>query len=271
MSIHDKCWRAFFEQHGGLQVVLKKLRANGRLELNGSILAKCGSRLSYSGVGRFSSRGPIRGTSMMANVHALKHFLPQYLMPNEGIYVSVRDRRKSGRGITVIFALLEREEIEAVKRVHRPREWRVAPEPYNVLKDFENSLRRFIQSSLEKIVGEKWWKARVPVDVQQRCRERKEKREKAYPWMEKKEYPLIFYADFLDYVKIITKKDNWRQIFRRCFMNEAWIKTKLMELNPIRTDIAHGRELEPEDIQKLSMYAKEILRCIKKCEEALLM
>ena len=270
MSIHNECWQAFFNQHGGLQVVLSKLRASRRLELDGSIIAKCGSRKSYSGAGRFSRQGPIRGSSMMANVRALKHFLPRHLKPNEGIYVSVRDRRKTGRGITVVFELLEKREIEAVKRIFRPRPPPIEPEPYNILKDFENRLRRFIQSGLENTVGEKWWKLGVPLDVQERCRERKEKREKAYPWMEKKEYPLIFYADFLDYAKIITRKDNWKQIFRQCFMDEAWIKTKLMELNPIRTDIAHGRELEPEGIQKLIMYAKEIFRCIEKCEQTLL-
>lgn len=270
MSIHNECWRAFFNQHGGLQAVLEELRANRRLELDGSILEKCGSRRSYSGAGRFSKEGPIHGVSMMANVRALKHFLPKYLKPDEGIYVSVRDGRKAGRGITVVFELLRRTEIEAVKRALPPPALPIEPEPYNILKDFENRLRLFIQSNLEKTVGEKWWKLRVPPDVQERCRERKEKREKAYPWMEEKEYPLIFYADFLDYVKIITRKDNWRQIFRQCFMDDAWIKTKLMELNPIRTDIAHGRELEPEDIQKLKMSTKEILRCIKKCEQALL-
>ncbi|MGC8935548.1 MAG: Swt1 family HEPN domain-containing protein, partial [Thermoproteota archaeon] len=129
-----------------------------------------------------------------------------------------------------------------------------------ILKDFENELRSFIQNKLEEEIGRDWWKQAIPPDVQQRCEERKENREKL-PWMSDEEYPLIYYADFNDYFKIITRRDNWKKIFSRYFVDEAWIKTKLiLELSPIRNDIAHNRELTAEKIQKLQISTQEILR-----------
>ena len=133
-----------------------------------------------------------------------------------------------------------------------------------LLKDFENELRLFIQNSLEETFGVDWWKQAIPPDVQEKCNERKENREQL-PWMDREDYPLICYADFADYFKIITRKDNWRRIFAKFFIDEAWIKTKLvLELTPIRNNIAHNRELSFESIQKLTLATEEILRCIQK-------
>lgn len=135
-----------------------------------------------------------------------------------------------------------------------------------LLKDFEGDLRSFIQKELGEKVGKDWWKKAVPPDVQQRCKERKDSREKL-PWLEKGDHPLIFYADFADYFKIIARRDNWRNIFARFFADEAWIKTKLvLELSPIRNDIAHNRDLTPESAQKLELAIQEIVRCIKKAK-----
>jgi hypothetical protein len=134
----------------------------------------------------------------------------------------------------------------------------------DLLKDFESELRSFIQSKLEETVGKDWWKQAIPPDVQQKCKERKENREKL-PWMDEEDYPLICYADFNDYFKIITRRDNWKKIFSKFLVDEAWIKTKLvLELAPIRNDIAHNRELTAEKVQKLQMSTQEILRCIRK-------
>ena len=133
-----------------------------------------------------------------------------------------------------------------------------------LLRDFESELRLFIQSSLEQTVGKNWWKQAVPPDVREKCKERKEKGERL-PWMDAEDYPLIFYADFSDYFKIITRRDNWRKIFSKIFIDEAWIKTKLLlELTPIRNNISHNRELKPDSVQKLRLSTKEILRCIRK-------
>jgi dnd system-associated protein 4 len=133
-----------------------------------------------------------------------------------------------------------------------------------LLKDFESELRLFIQNSLEETYGEDWWKRGVPQDVQEKCEDRTQKGQQL-PWMDQEDYPIICYADFADYFKIISRKDNWQKIFFKFFIDEAWIKTKLvLELTPIRNNIAHNRELSSESAQKLVMTIQEILRCIKK-------
>jgi dnd system-associated protein 4 len=136
--------------------------------------------------------------------------------------------------------------------------------PSDTLKAFEEELRSFIQDSLTKQLGENWWKGGVPPDVRETCEGRKKKRE-GVPWLEAGDHPLIYYADFDDYYKIITRKDNWRDVFEPVFQDEAWIKTKLLlELGPIRNDIAHNRELERGNMTKLEMATTDLLGCIRK-------
>lgn len=77
-----------------------------------------------------------------------------------------------------------------------------------LLKYFENEFRFFIQRTLENAIGKDWWKQGVPQDVQDRCKELKEKREQLIGTGEES-YPMIYYADFNDYYRIIEKRDNW--------------------------------------------------------------
>lgn len=130
---------------------------------------------------------------------------------------------------------------------------------YDVLNHFENSLRQFIKFSMKRAFGENWWKQRIPRDVQEKCLVRKEEKQAKHTHAP---LPLILYTDFFDYAKIMTRRDNWREVFKGFFESEEWIRVKLKELNSIRTDIAHTREVRPEDQQKLRLYATEILRCI---------
>lgn len=132
-----------------------------------------------------------------------------------------------------------------------------------ILKNFENNFRLFIQRTLENEIGKDWWKQAVPQDVQNTCSDLKEKRERLTGPSEES-YPMIYYADFNDYYKIIEKRDNWSKVFRKYFPDLAWIKTKLLtELSPIRNDIAHSRELTPDIAQKLRSITDEILKRIK--------
>ena len=51
------------------------------------------------------------------------------------------------------------------------------------------------------------------------------------------------YVDFADYLKIITRADNWKEIFRDIFFEQELISAKFKELNLIRNKIAHSRDL----------------------------
>jgi len=134
-------------------------------------------------------------------------------------------------------------------------------EPYKILQKLETKLRKCIQTQL-KTISTNWWKERVPKDVQEKAEHRKTKNEKQWPWHTSKDLPLIFHVDFTDYVKIITRRDNWKQAFKEIFKDREAISVKLKELEPIRNSIAHFRELSRQELDKLKLLSGEIISCI---------
>jgi RecG-like helicase len=134
-------------------------------------------------------------------------------------------------------------------------------EPYQILQKLETKLREYIQTKLET-VSKNWWKERVPKDVQEKAELRKTKNEKQWPWHTSKALPLIFYVDFTDYVKIITRRDNWRHVFKEIFKDKEAISVKLRGLEPLRNAIAHFRELSRKEVEKLRLLSEEIVSCI---------
>jgi ATP-dependent Lon protease len=126
-------------------------------------------------------------------------------------------------------------------------------EPSFIFDQLEHSLRSCIKSSLEKL-SEKWWSARVPIDVREKAEERRERDEMKRDPVE--------YLDFTDYLKIITKRDNWREVFNPIFKDETIIAAKLKELEPIRNAVRHSRTLTSEQREKLDMLTKDIVHQI---------
>jgi len=126
-------------------------------------------------------------------------------------------------------------------------------EPHLILDELENALRKCIKTSLEKISAN-WWIERIPPDIRVKAEERREKDEL------KREH--IQYVDFADYVKIITRKDNWKDVFKEIFKDQEAITVKLKELEPIRNSVRHGRKLTTEQREKLKIFAQDILRQI---------
>jgi len=69
-----------------------------------------------------------------------------------------------------------------------------------------------------------------------------EKRQKARAGWESSER-LIDYADFTDYVDIISRKDNWNEVFRPRFGRLQFIQESLYRLHPVRLCTMHSRIL----------------------------
>lgn len=134
-------------------------------------------------------------------------------------------------------------------------------EAYQLLKSFENALREFIQEKLAR-VDRNWWETRVPEEAQKEANRRKSRDERLYPWHIQKDLPLIYYVDFSDYAKIISLDKNWNQVFKEVFKDKLFIVTKLRELEPIRSAIAHARDISAKDLQKLKLYSEEIMVCM---------
>jgi HEPN superfamily Swt1-like protein len=74
---------------------------------------------------------------------------------------------------------------------------------------------------------------------------------------------LLQYVDFNEYVKIIRRGDNWRDVFKEVFRDEEVISAKLKEIDPIRNAIAHGREISKEQFKSLELHVNDIIRSIR--------
>ncbi len=127
-------------------------------------------------------------------------------------------------------------------------------EAYGLLTELEGAIRKIIEGSLLRFSAD-WWTSRVPGDVRERAEERKKQAVgDLHP---------IHYVDFPDYVKIIRKRDNWREAFNPIFKDEEWISVKLRELEPIRNALAHTRPLPRGGLERLRVNATDILNLIR--------
>lgn len=135
-------------------------------------------------------------------------------------------------------------------------------EPYQVLKELETRMREFIAESLQKVTRN-WWKERIPSDITERAKSNHEKNESPWPWVTSEEKPLIHYIDFAHYTKIIQRKDNWEQVFQTVFKDKEVISSKLKELESIRNNIAHSRNLSAQEATVLRIYADQINKAIE--------
>lgn len=135
-------------------------------------------------------------------------------------------------------------------------------EAYATLYILENTLREFIQSTLEKRFGKDWFEKAIPKDIQKDCKKRYDKERKS-PWVTTVENKLLWYSDFNDLRKIIIKEENW-PLFQPYFQDQNIVVGKLKDLEFIRNIIAHNRLLCLDDFNKLNLLAKEILMCISK-------
>ena len=127
------------------------------------------------------------------------------------------------------------------------------------LQRFESQLRRFIEERMRDAFGEAWIKHNVPGEIRERW---VEKRKKALEAGEK-EWPLIAYADFTDYLPIITRKDNWGAAFEPFFGRSESVRESFQRLYPIRLCTMHARIITQDDELYLLVETKRILSAIK--------
>lgn len=139
------------------------------------------------------------------------------------------------------------DEDEEMERLRRAYDW---------LCRFERNLRRFIDQAMTRLYGVGWARHRVPADVHEQ-------------WMQKQQravqaggapLPLIMYADFTDYEKIICRKDNWREVFAVIFLRPENVRESLQRLYPVRNCAMHARSITQED--ELFLYV-EVRRLAK--------
>lgn len=123
---------------------------------------------------------------------------------------------------------------------------------YDILSHLEPSLRNLIETELRKGYGEKWWKQGVPEPVRNGCEERKSKKEKP----SEPTYHPIYYAYVNDYLDIIKRRDNWKNIFSKVFGNAIELEACFTWVGKSRDPIAHNRPITDMDFMMFTAGAK---------------
>jgi hypothetical protein len=106
--------------------------------------------------------------------------------------------------------------------------------------------------------GENWIKQRVPGEVWQKWHQKRELARERCEAL----WPLIAYADFTDYVPIITRKDNWEALFKPFFRRSQFVSESFQRLYPIRICTMHARLITQDDELYLEVELRRLLTAI---------
>ena len=134
-----------------------------------------------------------------------------------------------------------------------------APIPrMTVFCDSRPQIRRFIDERMKAAYGDRWVKHRVPGPIRQNWEDKKEKAQDSG----QEDWPLISYADFTDYVTIITQNDNWTAVFKSVFGRRELVRESFQRLYPIRLCTMHARIITQDDELYLHVETMRILKAI---------
>lgn len=142
-----------------------------------------------------------------------------------------------------------------------PVESEVNPQAYPILQKLESELRTCIETGLSKI-SKNWWKQRIPGDIKKNAEERKTRNERPWPWLGEKDLHAVHYLNFADYRTIITKKDNWHDVFEKIFVDKELTQSMLKELEFIRNSTMHPRKLDRVELQTLQLNTEKLIACM---------
>jgi len=143
----------------------------------------------------------------------------------------------------------DEEEEEGLERTNTAHDW---------LQRLESCLRRYLDRVMTAGYGANWAKHRLPNGMYDEWQERKRDAEQATG----RAWPLICYADFTDYQRIICKRDNWRELFAPVFYHPDAVRETFQRLYPIRICTMHARPITKEDELFLFVEVRRITRAI---------
>lgn len=134
-----------------------------------------------------------------------------------------------------------------------------AREAFAHIQRFEVAMRNFIEGAMLRLFGNDWTKQRLPANMMDGWLEKKHQATKRG----ETEQSLIYYADFTDYIKIIDKNDNWRDLFSKIFQRREDVRESLQRLHPVRIATMHSRGLLHDDLLLLLVETKRILKALE--------
>ncbi len=131
------------------------------------------------------------------------------------------------------------------------RELKIMSNAYSILYSLENQLRLFIERKLREKYGDQWAQY-IPQDILRYAEQKKNE--------DNNRLSISCYLLFRHFGQIIGGK-NW-EYFKENFDNSGGIVTRLAELETIRNQIAHCRILSNDELTKLELFHREIIKSI---------
>jgi hypothetical protein len=125
---------------------------------------------------------------------------------------------------------------------------------HNHLVRFERKVRRFIDAAMKAEFGEDWLQRQLPDGMLDAWKAKKA--------LEKggEDQPLIAYADFTDYIRIIERKDNWGRVFKAIFKRQSDVQESFVRLFPVRICTMHARLITLDDELLLQVETRRLGR-----------
>lgn len=130
---------------------------------------------------------------------------------------------------------------------------------YAWLLHFEHAVRRFIDDRMTQVVGPGWIRQRVHADIIARWQARQQDAEAvrmARP-------SLLDHADFMDYPQIITRGDNWRDVFKPVFARKENVSESFHRLKPVRNATMHAGLITQQDLLLMSVEIHRLMRAMR--------
>lgn len=128
-------------------------------------------------------------------------------------------------------------------------------EMYVTLHCLENSVRKFIETTLSKSLGEKWWDSVKTNELERKLAERKSKEQKQKWLSTRGAASPLYYLDWGDLVKIIRKRE---ELFSNHMFNLKFIELRLEELENTRNIIAHNGILpDSTEFDRVKLYIND--------------
>jgi hypothetical protein len=128
---------------------------------------------------------------------------------------------------------------------------------YALFVRFERTLREFIDVQISAKCGPDWERHRCHGNgkIYQRWVAKRD----AEVGNGLKPQKLIHYIDFREYADLITKADNWREVFKDIFQREENVRETFARLGPVRVCTMHARTITKIEF---SLAASEITRLL---------
>lgn len=126
-------------------------------------------------------------------------------------------------------------------------------EANQIITSLERAIRSLVRAKLSRTPN--WWIDRIPEQTRRNAEQRKAKEESLYPSLSAPEDALSF-VSFTDYDDIILS--NWN-LFSGVFKEKEWISIQLKELEPLRNNLMHSRQLTEHGLEKLRVISREVL------------